>query len=543
MTIDKFGISYIFPTRTGGREYFSIWETGPKRDYVSGQSSEYDSREHYTGNQGAFTIYGESGTDDLGEVRTGQLNMHRGVGNTPRLYNRTNISSGYTDDLGLEEWRSFEATLYSYLPYSSNPSDYGESYSGMTIGGFSNHIPDKFDPYYYGDYTSRAYYANFTWDGRAVNRKEIRFPTTIIFPNSNRPFTDGGNMPTSQWIGMKFVCRAYSNVRKVKMETYLDMTEGLDGGTWYKVLENVDYDGYTSYKARLGDRTWYANLTSSTDADYSINSTSLSPTVIGVDAPTIVDSKMRVIPETEIYWTYSSGVDAGQTGSIRFKYTPHYEGAPDSAIQLIKIANLGNDYNKLYLVHNTDGNLKLYMYDLTGTLIYNGEILDEWLPHYDTTYYFDLCWNNDRLKNLFEVRVYIDTIQIGTSLSSEFLRVSIAAPITTTTIGCAIPAGGTDQASWSAISFYPIDIHNPDPMPAGQGTDDVPIDTAGQFWHGKIIDPDYYSRCFSVFFRNDNVKVQYYKYWSIREVDTLYEYPLPESQLNVNNSLEGCTIM
>lgn len=543
MTKDKFGISYLFPTRSSGREYFSIWETGPKRSYVSGQASEYDPLEFYRGNGGAFTIYGETGTDDLGELRTGQLKMNRGTGNTPRLYNRTNMSSGYTDDLGLVEWRSFEATLYTYLPYSSNPSDYGESYSGITIGGFSNHIPDAFAPYYYGDYSSRAYYANFTWDGRALNRKEIRFPTTIIFPNSNRPFVDGGNMPTSQWVGMKFVCRTYTNVKKVRMETYLDMTDGTDGGTWYKVLDNSDYDGYTSYKARFGDRMWYANLTSSTDADYSINSTSLSPTVIGVNPPTIVDSKMRVVPETEIYWTYGSGVDAGQTGTIRFKYTPHYEGTPDSNIQLMKICNQANDYNKLYIEHCTDGNIKLTMYDLTGAVIYNAVVLAVWAPHQGTTYYFDFCWDNDRVKNLYTVRVYVDNVQIGNTQSSAFLRISLASPVTTTTIGCKIPAGGTDEASWSAISFYAIDIHNPDPSPAGQDTDDVPINTAGQFWHGKIIDPDYYSRCYSIFFRNDNVKTQYYKYWSIREVDPLYEYPLPDAQRNVNNSLEGCNIM
>ena len=543
MTVDKFGVSYLFPTRTDGREYASIWETGPKRSYVSGQSSEYDPNEFYTGNGGAFTIFGATGTDDLGNVRTGQLQMNRGIGNTPRLYNRTNITPGYTDDLGLEEWRSFEATLYSYLPYSTNPSDYGESYSGMTIGGFSNHIPDAFSPYYYGDYSSRAYYANFTWDGRAVNRKELRFPTTFIFPNSNRPFVDGGNMPTNQWIGMKFVCRTYTNVRKVRLETYMDMTDGLNGGTWYKMLDNVDYDGFTSYKTNWGDSTWYVNLTTSLDANYSINSTSLSPTIIGVTTPTIVDSKMRVVPDTEIYWTYGSGVDAGQTGTVRFKYTPHYQDAPDSAITLIKIANLGNDYNKLYLIHDTDGNVKIYMYDLNGNVVYNGIVLGEWLCHYGTTYQWDLCYNNDRTANLYTVRAYINNTQIGATLSSEFSRISINLPTTTTTVGCAIPIGGIDEASWSYIMFYAVDIHSPDPSPAGQDTNDVPINTPGEFWHGKIIDPDYYSRCFSIFFRNDKVKVQYYKWWSIREVDTLYEYPLPDAQLNVNNSLEGCNLM
>lgn len=545
MTVDKFGVSYLNPTRSGGRTYWSIWETGPKRVFKSQDPNPYDSSELFRGNGGSFTIYGETGTDDLGNVRTGQLRMNTGTGNTPRLYNRTSNAIGYTPDLGLEEWRSFEATLYTYIPYSDIPSDYGESYSGITIGGFSNHLPDAFSPYYYGDYSSRAYYANFTWDGRAVNRKETRFPTTIIFPNQNRPFEDGGPMPTSQWVGMKFICRAYSNVRKVRMETYMDLTNGEDGGEWYKVIDNIDYDGLTSYISSMPLRKWYADLTTTTTANFSYSlptGGSLDAIVVGgLDPPAIVDSKMRVKPETYVYWTYSSGVDTGNNGSIRFKYTPHYSDAPTAPIEMIKICNIGDDTNKLYLTHDTDGVIKLYMYNFNGVAIYNGEVIDEWLPHEGTTYYFDFTWGTDTTKNLYSVRVYVDTVQLGITKNTSFSRIRLDG-VTTTTIGVTIPLGGS-EASWSALSIYGVDIHQPDPMPAGMDCPDVPIGTLGQFWHGKIIAPDYYSRCYSIFFRNDGVKEQYYKWWSIREVDELYEYPLPAPQLNVNNSLEGCNIM
>ena len=45
---------------------------------------------------------------------------------------------------------------------------------------------------------------------------------------------------------MKYVCRACENNTKCKLELYMDETDGLNGGTWKKITEFTDYDGWSA---------------------------------------------------------------------------------------------------------------------------------------------------------------------------------------------------------------------------------------------------------------------------------------------------------
>jgi hypothetical protein len=46
-------------------------------------------------------------------------------------------------------------------------------------------------------------------------------------------------MPKNTWIGYKFVVSDLSN-GNVKLEAYMDTTNGLNGGTWIKIAEFID---------------------------------------------------------------------------------------------------------------------------------------------------------------------------------------------------------------------------------------------------------------------------------------------------------------
>jgi len=232
---DTFGVTEIYPTKINGRTWVNKWGTNfLTHSYTSGESDLNDDEVYYHGIKGSFTIFGKF------DARAGQMEMH---GKTPRFYIRTNNRHGYNANLGLKKWGSCEITIYTYL------NDYvGSSYgTGITTGCFTNHIPDHYSPSnHLGDFSSQAYYGKlYGKSGACCFKKEIGFPNTVTLGKATKPFN--GDMPLHQWVGYKFVCRAYTNSIKCKLQLYMDMTNGKNGGDWILVNEIDDVPGLSSH--------------------------------------------------------------------------------------------------------------------------------------------------------------------------------------------------------------------------------------------------------------------------------------------------------
>ena len=94
-----------------------------------------------------------------------------------------------------------------------------------------------------------TYYGRMLYDGRVTFQKEI------FHPQSSNPMPDppiypwnspDKELPRNQWIGFKFIVRTIENDH-VNLQLYRDMSDGLDGGDWEKLIEYTDTGGWEAY--------------------------------------------------------------------------------------------------------------------------------------------------------------------------------------------------------------------------------------------------------------------------------------------------------
>lgn len=227
--IDKFGISMLVPSTSNvdiAREWYCNWTSGSQRNFSFGPAGSTDPELIFRGS-GSYIIYGSSGD------RAGMMSI---TGSCPRIYVRN--STLETDQLPstVKKWGNVEVTFYAN---TTNPGS-SVSYAGIEAVVRTNHYPDDMLC------STRGYGGKINFDGRAQFEKECchgignkQVATTYPFPNK-------GKMPLNTWIGYKFIARASDNNTKCKLELYMDLTDGLNGGTWVKVTEFVDYDGWSA---------------------------------------------------------------------------------------------------------------------------------------------------------------------------------------------------------------------------------------------------------------------------------------------------------
>lgn len=139
------------------------------------------------------------------------------------------------EDVGYED--------VEFTAYGKYVSD-GEilSSSGLTMVARTNH----------GDFddgcTAPGYMARlFRETGEVSLQKEYFHNMSYsVYTKSNRTTTPllGDSLPLDQWIGMKFVVYTIPNEPTfVKLELYLDMNQGVDGGDWVLVHQVIDTPG------------------------------------------------------------------------------------------------------------------------------------------------------------------------------------------------------------------------------------------------------------------------------------------------------------
>jgi hypothetical protein len=199
---DRFGVTELYPTGSRNKEWFNKWDNGVARTFRSGQDDPQDNWFHGKGNatysidgKGVFTISGA----------------------TPRMY---------VIDPGQTSWHDVELTVYAM-----RIADSGTPWGGIEGVARTNHTADTSN---YCD--TRGNDARFRYDGHIDFEKETHHPASVAV--QNKAFFSGG-LPKNKWIGYKLVVYDLPN-GNVKLESYMDQTDGLNGGTWVKVNELED---------------------------------------------------------------------------------------------------------------------------------------------------------------------------------------------------------------------------------------------------------------------------------------------------------------
>jgi|GEM_PF-1527726 len=203
--VDRFGVKFLHPSAAGGKFWVSTWDNGKARSFngVDPQDLWFDAAH---GNA-SFSVDGKG--------------LFSISGSVPRMY--------IHDPALQQSWRNVEMTVYAY-----RVADSGTAYGGIVCVTRTNHSAYGASETINGC-DSRGSGARIRYDGHIDFEKETKHPSSS--PTKNKAVWS--TLPYNTWIGYKLVVYDLPN-GNVKLEHYIDLTDGAGGGTWNKVNELED---------------------------------------------------------------------------------------------------------------------------------------------------------------------------------------------------------------------------------------------------------------------------------------------------------------
>jgi sugar lactone lactonase YvrE len=235
--LDAFGLRKLYPTELGGREWVAKWDNGHPRTILDQGVDPCDPELHitHTSNQ----EIGFKGYLEIGGDGTARVSAHSG-----RLYI-------YFDEFeNKTKWGpSIEMTTYFKFVNKSELS----SQHFVGLKGPTNHFADSIN-----NSNGRNYGMDFMLDdGRGIRAAKEVVHGVYNAEEKRRIFPDD-KFPHDKWVGLKFVLRelkhsANDDKNIMKLEAYIDLTNGKDGGDWRKVHEFVDNGSWADYDAEEKD--------------------------------------------------------------------------------------------------------------------------------------------------------------------------------------------------------------------------------------------------------------------------------------------------
>lgn len=198
---DTFGVTQLYQTKSGGMNWASKWNNGHARTLTWG--ADPDDAWFQAKGDATYKIDGK-----------GLMSV---TGSTPRSYIISPTQQG---------WTNAEFTIYAKRVLDTSPA-----WGGIVGALRTNHQDDIGKPC-----DTRGILGRFRINGHIDFEKETKHPASTAI--ADRTYWSNG-FPKNMWIGYKYVVYDLPN-NKVKLELYMDKTDGLNGGQWVLVNQFTD---------------------------------------------------------------------------------------------------------------------------------------------------------------------------------------------------------------------------------------------------------------------------------------------------------------